>query len=95
MKANSDIGKIDDTITELTNFYNSKSYKRKVYLKSHAIKQNVDLYELHFAFRERCVMSDFTAVKAVLFEWKLLVSDLESILHDTKFDKDRARAKDI
>ena len=40
-------------------------------------------------------MSDFTAVKAVLFGWKLLVSDLESIQHDTKFDQDWARTKGI
>lgn len=95
IKANPDMSKIDDTITELTNFYNSKSYKRKAHLRSHAIQENVDLYELHFAFRERWVMSDFTAVRAVLFGWKLFVSDLESIQHDIKFEKDWVRAKGI
>ena len=30
-----------------------------------------------------------------MFEWKLLVSDLESVQHEKKFDKDWARAKGI
>ena len=53
----------------------------------------MNLYELHFAFRQRWIMSDLSAVKAVLFGWKLFVSDLEAIQHDTRFEKDWERAK--
>ena len=95
IRENPGMKRFDGIVTELTNFYNSKSYKRKAHLRSTAIKENVNLYELHYAFKERWIMSDFTAVRAVLKGWKVFISDLKSIQKDIHFKNDWARAKGI
>jgi hypothetical protein len=95
LKANPTILLVDETITTLTKFYNSKSYKRKAHLRERAITTQKDLYELHYAFKERWVMSDFTSVRAVLKNWDLFNLDLEQIQTDKSFEKDWSKAKGI
>lgn len=85
---NPDMNFVDDTITLMTNFYNSRSYKRKEHLRNQATITGSDLYELHFAFRQRWVMSDYTAVRAVVKAWKLLVEDLQIMQTEDDFRKD-------
>ena len=95
IKENPNINTIDDIITILTKFYNSRSYKRKAHLRAHALRENLDLYELHYAFRERWVMSDYTAVKAVVKGWQLFVSNLADIQTESDFRSDWDIAKGI
>lgn len=95
LKANPGMYIVDEAITALTNFYNSRSYKRKAHLRNHAMAENLDLYELHFAFRERWIMSDYTAIRAVIKGWALFVSDLEQIQTEPEFQKDWDIAKGI
>jgi hypothetical protein len=95
LKANPFMNIFDDTITGVVNFYNSRSYKRKAHLRNHAIAANLDLYELHYAFRERWVMSDYTSLQSIIKSWELLVLDLESIQADDDFKKDWPIAKGL
>ena len=95
LKAVPEMNKFDETITAVTNFYNSRSYKRKAHLRQLALEENLDLYELHYAFRERWVMSDYTSVKALIKSWPLLVKDLEIIQTDIDFKNDWPIAKGI
>ena len=88
LKENPEINTIDDIITILTKFYNSRSYKIKAHLRAHALRENSGLCELHYAFRERWVMSDYTAVEAVVKGWQLFVSDLTDIQTESDFRSD-------
>lgn len=51
--------------------------------------------EIHYAFRERWIMLDYTALKAAVKGWKLFVSDLERIQNDLDFKKYWSEAKGI
>ena len=95
LKENPNMNTVDEGTTALNNFYNSRSYKRKAHLRQHAIVENLDLYELHYAFRERWIMSDYTAIRAVIKGWALFVSDLESIQLEPEFERDWELAKGV
>jgi hypothetical protein len=88
------IAKIDEGITALTAYY-TRSYKRKARLRQLAFTENIGLYELHFAFRQRWIFSDYSAVKAVVRGWKIFVQDLQSIQGKKGFETEWATAKTI
>jgi len=56
LKDNPGMDLIDETITALTT--------TKAHLRNHAMALNLDLYELHYAFRERWIMSDYKSIKS-------------------------------
>ena len=48
-----EINIIDELITILTKLYKLRSYKRKAHLRVHALRKNLDLYDLYYTFPER------------------------------------------
>lgn len=77
IKENSTIGKIDEALSALTNYYGT--YKRKARLRQCAVKGVLDIYELHSVFKQRWVSLDFVAVGAIVKSWRLLVTDLQRV----------------
>ena len=86
--------KIDEAVTALTTYYN-RSYKRKARLRERAQKEGIDLLELHYAFRQRWIFSDYLALKAVIAGWKVFVEDLQAIQGKQGYENEWASAKEI